>query len=89
MSNVQCSSCKQHKRDENFTALTLQSEAPICNGCDLKMLQRRLEGFDRKIISLKKQQQIVKEVSKITTSSPPVKKQTSLGFLKSILANAH
>jgi len=90
MSNVQCSSCKQHKKQENFTSLTLQSEAPVCNACDLKMLQRRLEGFDRKIISLKQQQRVIKEVAKL--SDKPVvkeKKQTSLGFLSNLLSNAH
>lgn len=86
MSNLVCTSCKQRKKEENFSQESVQSNAPICAGCDVKSLMKRIEISRNSLSSIKAQQQTVIEVTKdIDTSSKKPVKTTSLSLLKRVL----
>jgi|GEM_PF-6634987 len=86
MSNLLCTACNQRKKEENFSQQSILNNTPVCAGCDVKMLMRRIEISKDTIMAAKKQQQAVVEVAK-TLDSPPKKpiKTTSLALLKGIL----
>lgn len=87
--NIKCTKCNQHKRDENFTTLALQSAKPVCNSCDLKMVMARLSQTERTVGAIRNQQSVVKAVAnKVEKVLNPTKarKQTAKGFLSSILS---
>lgn len=72
--NVRCNTCKQDKKTEHFTTLALASEVHVCNSCDLMMLQKRIAGIEKQVLSLRKKQEAVKEVTKHVEEvlAPPI-----------------
>ena len=88
MANVHCLSCNKTKKEEHFAVESLNSQHPSCSTCDVKMLMRRVTGAKREVLSMKKQQEFVKDIADKVEKKEPVRKQSSASFLKSILNSA-
>jgi hypothetical protein len=90
MSNCKCVACNQMKKEENFSIDSLAAGSPMCSVCELKAFKVRIEGLEKAVVSMKKQQQTVRAVSNVVEvpSNKGQKKKSSSLFLSSILSKS-
>lgn len=89
MSNVKCTKCKEHRKDEHFSDLSLKSSAPICNDCSLKSLLTKVEQAKHSVERIvAKQQEAIETTPVVAEETTPTKKRklSNRDYLKAVLA---
>lgn len=85
---INCASCKQSKKQENFSVKSLASSTPTCSTCDVNSLMKRIELARQGLNKIKQEQKAVIEVSsKVENATSTKPKTTTQSFLKNILSS--